>query len=202
MIDDTGAAERTRSGSGAGADRRHQLRTLGRVSVVDSALAHLPEAYRSLAVRHREFLKFATVGAITFVVDTGVFYLLKLTLLIAHPVTAKVLGVLCATVLSYVLNREWSFRTRGGRQRPQEAVLYFAVSAIAVGLYSAPLWVSRYVLLLSTPHTSRLVEEIADFTAGQVIGLLVGMVFRWWAFRRWVFPRATGAQQRELQPSP
>ena len=201
MSGGTDQAGRASSARRVPADRRDRLRTLGRVSVVDSSLAHLPEAYRSLAVRHREFLKFGTVGAITFVVDTGVFYLLKLTLLVAHPVTAKVLGVLCATVLSYVLNREWSFRTRGGRQRPQEAALYFAVSAIGVGLYSAPLWVSRYVLMLSTPHTSRLVEEIADFTAGQVVGLLLGMAFRWWAFRRWVFPRTGCEQQRELQLS-
>ncbi|MBE9376384.1 GtrA family protein [Saccharopolyspora sp. HNM0983] len=171
------------------------------MSVVDSALARLPEVYRSLVVRHHEFLKFGTVGAITFVLDTGIFYLLKLSVLAAHPVTAKVLAVLCATALSYVLNREWSFRTRGGRRRPQEAALYFAVSAMGVALYSAPLWVSRYVLLLATPHTSRLVEEIADFTAGQVVGLLVGMAFRWWAFRRWVFPREAREQHRELQPS-
>ncbi|WP_093413823.1 GtrA family protein [Saccharopolyspora flava] len=158
------------------------------MSVADSVLTRVPQAYRALAVRHRELLKFGVVGAITFFIDTGIFYALKLTILSPKPVTSKVIAVLVATLVSYVLNRDWSFRTRGGRRRHHEATLYFIISGIGVGLYSAPLWVSRYMLHLQTPFTSRLVEEIADFTAGQVVGLLLGMAFRWWAFRKWVFP--------------
>lgn len=151
-------------------------------------LERVPQAYRALALRHRELLKFGVVGAITFFIDTGIFYALKLTILSPKPVTSKVIAVLVATLVSYVLNRDWSFRTRGGHRRHHEATLYFIISGIGVGLYSAPLWVSRYVLHLQTPFTSRLVEEIADFTAGQIVGLLLGMAFRWWAFRKWVFP--------------
>ena len=164
------------------------------VSVVDSVLARVPQPYRKLAIRHRELLKFGVVGAITFLIDTGIFYGLKLTVLAPKPVTAKVIAVLAATAVSYVLNREWSFRTRGGRQRHHEATLYFVISAIGVAFYSAPLWISRYVFLLHTPYTSRFVEEIADFTSGQIIGLLVGMAFRWWAFRKWVFPEPDTSQ--------
>ncbi|WP_010315652.1 GtrA family protein [Saccharopolyspora spinosa] len=163
------------------------------MSAVDSVLARIPQPYRSLAIQHRELLKFGVVGAITFFIDTGIFYALKLTILSPKPVTSKVIAVLVATIVSYVLN----FRTRGGRRRRYEATLYFVISGIGVGLYSAPLWVSRYVLHLQTPFTSRLVEEIADFTAGQIIGLLVGMAFRWWAFRKWVFP----AEQPDRRPS-
>lgn len=168
------------------------------MSAVDSVLARIPQPYRSFAIRHRELLKFGVVGAITFFIDTGIFYALKLTILSPKPVTSKVIAVLVATIVSYVLNREWSFRTRGGRRRHYEATLYFVISGIGVGFYSAPLWISRYVLHLQTPFTSRLVEEIADFTAGQIIGLLVGMAFRWWAFRKWVFP----AEQPDRRPSP
>ncbi|QGK71319.1 GtrA family protein [Allosaccharopolyspora coralli] len=158
------------------------------MSVVDQVLMHVPRAYRNVALRHRELIKFGVVGATTFFIDTAIFYVLKLTVLAPKPVTAKVIAVLVATVVSYVLNREWSFKERGGRERHHEASLYFLFSGIGVGLYAAPLWISRYVFDLQEPFTSRLVEEIADFTAGQIIGLLVGMAFRWWAFRRWVFP--------------
>ncbi|MER7013889.1 GtrA family protein [Saccharopolyspora sp. NPDC000359] len=164
------------------------------MSVVDSVPARIPQRYRKLAIRHRELLKFGIVGAITFLIDTGIFYALKLTVLSHKPVTSKIIAVLVATLVSYVLNREWSFRTRGGRQRHSEATLYFAISGIGVGLYSAPLWVSRYLLHLQTPYTSRFVEEIADFTAAQVVGLLLGMAFRWWAFRKWVFPTDRAGQ--------
>ena len=55
-------------------------------------------------------------------------------------------------------------------------------------MYTAPLAVSRYVLDLKVPGVSLLTQEIADFVSGQIIGVLVGMAFRWWAFRRFVFP--------------
>ena len=32
--------------------------------------------------------------------------------------------------------------------------------------------------------------EIADLTSAQIIGTLLAMLFRWWAFRRYVFPDA------------
>lgn len=174
---------------------RKDLRRIARVTspiqlIRRSRLARSAPArrLRGLLLDHGELLKFGFVGAITFVIDTAVFYALKLGVLEPKPVTAKVIAVLVATVVSYVLNREWSFRFRGGREAHHEAALYFAFSAVGVALYAAPLWVSRYVLLLHTPFTSRLVEEIADFTSGQVVGLLLGMAFRWWAFRKWVFP--------------
>ncbi|GAA4890575.1 GtrA family protein [Actinomycetospora straminea] len=141
-----------------------------------------------LVDRHGELVKFATVGAITFVVDTAVFVTAKSTVLEPKPVTAKVVAVLVATIVGYVLNREWSFRARGGLGRPHEALLYFAVSGVALAINAAPLGISRYVLDLATPAVSTLTEHVADLVSAQVVGTLLAMVFRWWAFRRWVFP--------------
>jgi len=160
------------------------------VSVVEVVLARIPEPYRGVAIKHRELVKFALVGGIAFVVDTAVFMLLKTTVLAPKPVTAKIIAVLVATIVGYVLNREWSFRTRGGRERHHEAALYFAISGIGMMINAAPLWISRYVFDLQVPHVSRLVMEIADFTSAQIIGTLLAMLFRWWAFRRYVFPDA------------
>ncbi|MEJ2864138.1 GtrA family protein [Actinomycetospora flava] len=145
-----------------------------------------------LAGRHGELVKFATVGAITFVVDTAVFVTAKSTVLEPKPVTAKVVAVLVATIVGYVLNREWSFRMRGGRGRPHEALLYFGVSGVALAINAAPLGVSRYVLDLATPAVSVLTEHVADLVSAQIVGTLLAMVFRWWAFRRWVFPDEIG----------
>ncbi|WP_432278936.1 GtrA family protein [Nocardia brasiliensis] len=41
------------------------------------------------------------------------------------PVTANMVAVLIATVVSYVLNREWAFTSRGGHERRHEAALFF-----------------------------------------------------------------------------
>lgn len=140
--------------------------------------------------RHGELVRFALVGASTFVVDTVLFLVLKTTVLEPKPVTAKILAVLVATVVGYLLNREWSFRSRGGLARPREATLYFAVSGAALVINAGPLWISRYVLDLATPDVTALTEQVADLVSAQVIGTLLAMGFRWWAFRRWVFPTA------------
>jgi putative flippase GtrA len=160
------------------------------VSVVESVLARIPQPYRDVAIKHRELVKFALVGGTTFVVDTAVFVVLKTTVLAPKPVTAKIIAVLVATIVGYILNREWSFRTRGGRERHHEAALYFAISGIGMAINAAPLWLSRYVLHLQVPYVGRLTMEIADFTSAQIIGTLLAMLFRWWAFRRYVFPDA------------
>jgi putative flippase GtrA len=156
--------------------------------VVETVLGGIPEPYRSHAIKHRELLKFALVGGTTWIIDTAVFLLLKATVLADKPLTAKIIAVLVATIVSYVLNREWSFRTRGGRERHHEAALFFLVSGIGVAVYTAPLAISRYLLLLRVPEVSLLTQEVADFVSGQIIGVLAGMAFRWWAFRRFVFP--------------
>lgn len=156
----------------------------------------VPPALRPVLYRHRELVKFAIVGGTTFVIDTGVWYVLKLSVLAAKPVTAGVLSSVLATLVSYVLNREWSFRTRGGRQRHHEATLFFVISGVAVAINQAPLWFSRYVLMLQTPGVDRVVQEVADFTSKSIIGVLLAMVFRYWALRKWAFPEENGRTLR------
>jgi len=160
------------------------------VQLTDAVLDILPNPVSRHLRKHKELVKFLTVGGTAFIVDTAIFLTLKTTVLETKPVTAKVLSTLVATIVSYVLNREWSFRTRGGRIRHHEAALFFVVSGIGVAVTSAPLWLSRYGLQLSTPHVSRLVQEVADFASAQIVGTLLALVFRWWAFRRFVFPSA------------
>src|ERR1700730_7054127 len=158
------------------------------VSFADATIARLPQAFQPYAQRHHEFIKFAIVGGTTFIIDSAIFYTLKLTILDTKPVTAKVIAGIVAVIASYVLNREWSFRDRGGRERHHEALLFFAFSGVGVLLSMAPLWVSSYVLQLRVPSVSLTVENLADFLSAYIIGNLLQMGFRFWAFRRWVFP--------------
>lgn len=162
------------------------------VSFTDATIARLPRVIRPLAERHHELIKFAIVGATTFVIDSALFYTLKLTILSPKPVTAKVISGIVAVIASYILNREWSFKARGGRERHHEALLFFGVSAVGVLLSMAPLWFSSYVLQLRAPMVSLTIENIADFISAYIIGNLLQMAFRFWAFRRWVFPDEFG----------
>ena len=162
------------------------------VSFTDATIARLPRPIRPYAERHHELIKFAIVGATTFVIDSAMFFTLKLTVLEPKPVTAKIIAGIVAVIASYILNREWSFRDRGGRERHHEALLFFAFSGVGVLLCMAPLWVSSYVLQLRVPDVSLTVENIADFISAYIIGNLLQMGFRFWAFRRWVFPDEFG----------
>jgi putative flippase GtrA len=158
------------------------------VSFADATIARLPRLIQPYAERHHELIKFAIVGGTTFIIDSAIFYTLKLTILEPKPVTAKVIAGIVAVIASYVLNREWSFRDRGGRERHHEALLFFAFSGVGVLLSMAPLWFSTYILQLRVPMVSLTVENIADFISAYIIGNLLQMGFRFWAFRRWVFP--------------
>lgn len=167
------------------------------MSFADATIARLPGPIRPFAERHHELIKFAIVGATTFVIDSVIFYTLKLTILEPKPVTAKVIAGIVAVIASYILNREWSFRDRGGRERHHEALLFFGVSGVGVVLAMVPLWFSSYVLDLRVPNVSLAVENIADFVSAYIIGNLMQMAFRFWAFRRWVFPDQVGADPDE-----
>jgi putative flippase GtrA len=162
------------------------------MSFADATIARLPGPIRPFAERHHELIKFAIVGATTFVIDSSIFFALKLTILEPKPVTAKVIAGIIAVIASYILNREWSFRDRGGRERHHEALLFFGVSGVGVVLSMAPLWFSSYVLDLRVPNVSLTVENLADFVSAYIIGNLLQMGFRFWAFRRWVFPDEFG----------
>jgi putative flippase GtrA len=145
-------------------------------------LGLLPEPVRFLINKHRELIRFAVVGGTTFLIDNGIWYALKLTVLQHKVVTAKAIAVLVAVIASYVLSREWSFHTRGGRERHHEAGLFFLVSGIGIGVNLLPLYASRHVLDLHS--------EIADFLSGSVIGMLLATGFKFWAMRKFVFPQA------------
>ncbi|MEC3978087.1 GtrA family protein [Amycolatopsis sp. H20-H5] len=167
------------------------------MTVAETVLSRTPEPLRSVLIKHRELLKFAIVGGTTFIVDNGVWYFLKLSVLESKPTTAKAIAIIVATIVSYILNREWSFRTRGGRERHHEAALFFVASGISVVINLIPLYASRYAFHLEVPYVTRLVQEVADFASGSIIGMLLATFFKFWAFKKWVFPDDLGKRRRD-----
>ena len=158
------------------------------MSFADATIARLPRVIRPYAERHHELIKFAIVGGTTFIIDSAIFYTLKLTVLSEKPVTAKIIAGVVAVICSYILNREWSFKNRGGRERAHEAFLFFFVSGIGVVLSFIPLWISSYVFDLRVPEVSLATENIADFVSAYIIGNLLQMIFRFYCFKKFVFP--------------
>src|SRR4051812_19603062 len=116
------------------------------MSVARIALARLPAPVRPLMVKHRELVKFSIVGGTCFLLTAAVNYALRLTVLTHKPTTALTIATTIATIASYLLNRGWSFRSRGrGRDRRIEAAGFALVSVLAIGINDIPLYLARYV---------------------------------------------------------
>lgn len=130
-----------------------------------------------------EAAKFGAVGLIALVVDIGLFNLLLYT----HsspaydkPLTAKIVSVIAATTVAYFGNRYWTFRHRGRTNMAREYVLFFVLNGAAMIIALSCLWISHYALGLTS--------ALADNISANVIGLVLGTMFRFWSYRKWVFP--------------
>jgi putative flippase GtrA len=138
----------------------------------------LLDAYYRLGHLARELMKFGVVGAVAFVVDVGLFNLvLHLT---EKPLTSKTVSTVVATTVAYAGNRAWTFRRRAHTGVRREYVLFFLLNGVGLAIALTCLAISHYLLDL----TSRLADNIA----ANVIGLGLGTLFRFWSYRRYVFP--------------
>lgn len=155
----------------------------------DERLSHAPGRIGRFASHHHELIKFALVGGITAIFDMAIFFGLTLTVLSDKPATAKVFSGVMAVILSYILNREWSFKHRGGRERHHEALLFFVISGIGVLIMAFPVWFAHNVLDVDTRYDNHPIRlAAADFVLAYLLGNLMQMAFRFWALRRFAFP--------------
>ncbi len=138
---------------------------------------------RLAAVRARvvELSRFLAVGGVSFVVDLGLFNLLRFgpgELLLHKPLTAKVLSVAAATLVSWVGNRHWTFADHRTAQRGRELLLYAVINVLGVFIGIAALAFSHYTLGLHTP----LADNIST-----VLGIALGTIVRYVGYKRYVF---------------
>jgi putative flippase GtrA len=128
----------------------------------------------------REVAKFGIVGAVAYVIDTGVFNLLKYNGPITHKViTDKIISVSLAATFAYFANRHWTWKARARTGLGREYALFFVFNGVGLGIALACLATSHYVLDMRS--------GLADNISANVIGTVLGTLFRFWAYRRWVF---------------
>ena len=132
----------------------------------------------ALDVIYREMIKFGVVGLMAFVIDIGLANLLWHTVLSDKVTTAKIISGAVATLFAWAGNRQWTFRHRRSRPAHHEVLLFFGVNAIALGISAITLTVSHYGL----GYTSILADNVAT-----VFGIGLGTLFRFWAYRKYVF---------------
>ncbi len=144
----------------------------------------MPNRLRPLV---RQFLAFGIVGVAGFLVDAGVL-LLMLRFTQSGPYFGRVVSFLCAASFTWILNKTFTFRGRGGRHRPLAEWLRF-LGANAIGgavnfsVYSA--LIAQVALFASAP--------VAAVAAGSLSGLTVNFALsRTLVFAKHPSGRTTG----------
>lgn len=134
---------------------------------------------------YRELIKFGVVGAIAFVVDMGTFNLLRSTVLPHKVTTATIISAAIATLVAWVGNRWWTFRHRVNRPVAHEVGLFFGTNAVAMLIQVGVVAFSHYVLQL---------QSITFDNAAKIVGIGLGTLFRFWAYRTYVFAGEVAGQ--------
>lgn len=144
----------------------------------------------------RYALKFGVVGLVGYFVDVFVFNALRLGVsgtghFFQGPIGAKIISVSLSTLLTWFGNRYWTFREHRRKNFLLELTEFSVVSVGGLGIGLLCLWISHYVLGLTS--------LLADNISTNIIGLFLGTAFRFLLYRFWVYGhhRKDGLAARE-----
>jgi putative flippase GtrA len=125
-----------------------------------------------------EVAKFGIIGALIYVLDSGLANLFHFGVHIG-PLSSKALSTLIASTFSYLANRYWTWRHRARIGLIREYVRFFGLSTVGLGIAEACVAFTEYVL--------RQHGVLAYNLSANFFGVLLGSIFRFWSFKRWVF---------------
>jgi putative flippase GtrA len=149
----------------------------------------------------RDLGKFGVVGAVTFVIDVTIFNLLRDSLGVFWAAAAS---MTVAASLAFLGNRFWTWRHRERSGLRREYLLYFGFNLVGLGITEAVLWLSHSALGHFWPDAFQ--GRLADNVAKNVVGMALATLFRFWSYRRFVFPEvappADGDAGTERSPVP
>ncbi|MEU6409753.1 GtrA family protein [Microbispora sp. NPDC046933] len=137
--------------------------------------------YRRFAGPFREFAAFGLVGAACFLIETTLFNLACFGLGLG-AMTSKVLAASVATIFAYTGNRYWTWKDRERVGLTREYLLFYLLNGIALLMGLLLVGFTKYTLKWDTP---------LPLNAANVLGIGLGSIFRFWAYRKWVFLEAT-----------
>lgn len=149
-------------------------------------IQRLPIRWRGLA---GELGKFAGIGGVNTVVNLAIFNLL----LPIGPIKANVAATVVATTGSYFMNRYWTYRQLPKSSLRREYTLFFLFNVVGLVIESAILFIARYGMHFDE-HTDVVAFNIAKFG-----GLALGTVFRFWAYRSFVFRAGKAGRKSQLE---
>jgi putative flippase GtrA len=144
------------------------------VSAVYSRIGHLVH----------EIAKFGIVGGISYVV-TVTFNYAYLLIQRNDQLTAYIVANVVATGVAYLGNRYWTYKDRDSAGDAREMGLFIAINGIAIAIQTGVAALTFYVLHMTS--------HIENFFSKFVLAIGIGMAFRFWSYRTFIFPKAEPA---------
>ncbi len=135
----------------------------------------------------KEMSAFGVVGGVNFMVDLATYQVMY-SMLAQGALVSKVASTAITSTLAYFMHRHWSFAHRAKSGVRREFTLFILLSAASLFIGLAVIGAARYGL----GQTDIVVLQIAN-----VISIGVGVIFRFYAYKRWVFLPAEQATAGE-----
>jgi putative flippase GtrA len=130
-------------------------------------------------------MKFGLVGVLNTLINLAVFNVLLITVHEVGRVKANFVATAVATIFAYVMNRYWTFKHRpSDHSRSREFMLFVFFNVVGLGIESALIGGTVYILGTNS---------IVAVNIAKILGLGLGTIFRFWAYRTFVFRPATSA---------
>jgi putative flippase GtrA len=124
-----------------------------------------------------ELTKFGLVGLAGAVVDLGGAAYLHGAVGIG-PMVSKGLSLTAATIVTYLGSRFWTFRHRVNQALLREGVLFAALNLAGLAIAECVIALITYGLDM---------KGTLAYNAASVAGTGLGTIFRYFAYKRWVF---------------
>ena len=137
----------------------------------------VPGLYSRVRTLLPELLKFGIVGGIGTVVDLGGAALLHGKYHV-EPLAAKAVSTSLATVITYLGSRFWTFKHRENQELKREAVLFVVLNLVGLAIAEVVVGLVTYGLGL---------HGQLEYNAASFVGTGCGTIFRYFAYRQWVF---------------
>jgi putative flippase GtrA len=166
--------------------KRQRVTTTGTLGTVPESSPQQHSGLRAkVRALIRELGKFGTVGSISFTIDLVIFNILLQAGV--ETLVAKTISTVIATTFAFAGNRFWTWRDRAHTNMARQYTMFFVLNAIGLGIGLACLAISHYALGAIWPA---LQSKLADNISGSLVGNAFGTLFRFWSYRKFVFPAA------------
>ena len=139
-----------------------------------SSASTLTQRLRHLAP---EAIAFGVIGA----GNTLLYMAITWAALPIGAVKASVIATVVTTTLAYFANRYWTYRHHTRTALRREYTLFFGFNLVGMVIQSGCVAIGKYGFGLTEEH-----DELA-FMGVTMIGIVIATVFRFWAYRTFVF---------------